>query len=153
MSTELPMEPEAAEDFRATANAFSHLSGVLGGFCFTVLVLVLSPDFLSGSTHLKDWVLGLLLIAAFFYVLSASFLANSTNSFLMKRVKTRRRVFDAGVLLQNAAHVILSATLTIVVYQYSSTVGMVAAVVILLLTLLNGILNLGIEFRSMKIKR
>ncbi len=153
MSTDPTLDPAFADDFRSTAWAFSQLSGVLGGFCFTILVLVLSPDFLSGSAHLKDWVLGLLLISAFMYVISASFLANATNSQLMKRFETRRRVFDAGVLLQNSAHVILSATLTIVVYQYSSTVGIIAAALILLLTLLNGILNFGVEFKSLNTKR
>jgi hypothetical protein len=38
----LPTYPETMEDFRATATAFSQLTGVLGGFSMTILVLILT---------------------------------------------------------------------------------------------------------------
>lgn len=141
-----------AEDFRATASAFSQLAGVLAGFCFTILVLLLSPDFLKSSS-VKDWVLGLLLFAAFSYVLSSSFLANSMNSLLIKRVEIRSRVFHIGMLLCEAGHFLLATTLTILVYQLSSTVGMIAAVVIVLVLVVDVIVTLGRDFHILKTKQ
>jgi hypothetical protein len=62
------------DDFRATAAAFSQLTGVLGGFCITVLVLVLDSTSLSESKTAQDWVVGLLLFAALFYIYSSGIL-------------------------------------------------------------------------------
>ncbi len=152
MNTDTSPEPVPAEDFRATASAFSQLSGVLGGFCFTILVLVLSPDFMKESRDVKDWVLGLLLLASFCYIMSASFLANSTNVMFVKSMGLRRRIFDAGILISNSAHILLASTLTILVAQVSATVGMIAAVLIVLYVLFNAFINLGIEFKLIKDK-
>ncbi len=149
MDPNQPAEPFPAEDFRATATAFSQLAGVLGGFCFTILVLVLSPDFLEGS-EAKDWILGLLLLAAIAYILSSSMLANSMNALVLKTLRSRRRVFLIGIFLSNLGHILLSVTITLLVYQFSSTVGVIAAVIILLIALVNALLNFGLESRIMK---
>ncbi len=139
-----------AEDFRATFSAHSQLAGVLGGFCFTILVLVLSPDFLKDNDNVKDWVLGLLLLASVSYVFSSSLLANVMNSLVLKQVAERRRVFYIGMLISSAAHVLLAITLTVLVYQYSSTVGTIAAAMIVLFTLLNAFVNLRVEFKFLR---
>ena len=148
----MPAKEFPAEDFRATATAFSALSGVLGGFCFTILVLVLSPDFLNKNVEVKDWALGLLLMAALSYVVSASFLANSMNAPLVKSLNLRKRIFDVGVLLQNIAHILLGSTLTLLVYQFSSTVGTIAAIVIVVVVLVNAAMNVGFEYRLLRTK-
>ena len=141
-----------AEDFRATASAFSELSGVLGGFCFTILVLVLSPDFLRNNSGVKDWALGLLLMAAFSHVVSASLLANSMNAPLLKSLRLRKRSFDIGVLWQNIAHILLARTLTLLVYQFSATLGTLAAVVIVLVVVATAALNIGLDYRLLRTK-
>ncbi len=153
MSSNPSSDHTAAEDFRATATAFSQLSGVLGGFGFTILVLVLSPDFLKNSSTAKDWVIGLLLLAALAYVISSSFLANSMNSLFIKRAELRRSVFDLGLILSNIAHVILAVSLTVLVYQFSSTVALIAAVTIVLVVLVNAAFNFGFEFRMLRRKQ
>ncbi|MGE5141165.1 MAG: hypothetical protein ACM3JD_16980 [Rudaea sp.] len=149
MSSNLSPEHAAADDFRASATAFSQLSGILGGFCFTILVLVLSPDFLKNNSTAKDWITGLLLLTALSYVVSSSFLANSMNSLFIKKAKHRRRVFDVGLILSNVAHVLLAFSLAVLVFQFSSIVAWVAAVAIALIVLLNAAFNFGAQFRML----
>ena len=55
-------EKTGAENFRATATAFSQLTGVLGGFSITILVLVLNPSLLGAHKTARDWTIGLLLL-------------------------------------------------------------------------------------------
>ncbi len=147
MHSDLVPDPFPAEDFRATSSAHSQLAGVLGGFCFTILVLVLSPDFLQGNRAVKDWVLGLLLLSSVSYVFASSLLANAMNALVLKTVTDRCRVFYIGMLISSAAHVLLAITLTILVYQFSSTVGTIAAVAIVFFVLFNAYMNARVEFR------
>ncbi len=52
----------------------------------------------------------------------------------------------------SAVHVLLAITLTILVYQFSSTVGMVATVAIVVFVLFNAYVNARLEFGILKAK-
>jgi hypothetical protein len=132
------------DDFRATAAAFSQVSGLLGGFCMTILVLVLPKDFLQDQPNAKNWIVGLILFAAFLYVASASFLANSMNSLVIKKVEQRVGTFSFAILLFHLANLLLGITLIILVYQFSSFIGLIAITFIGIIIIIVAFANFGI---------
>jgi hypothetical protein len=134
-----------AEYFRSTAAAFSQVAGVLGGFCITVLVLVLPPEFLKENPSTKDWVIGLLLLAVFSYIASASILANSMNAPLpwMKTLEARINAFSWGISLFHSGNLLLAVVLLLLVYSVSRTVGFIAIVIVLALTVIVILRNIG----------
>jgi hypothetical protein len=140
------------DDFRATATAFSQVSGLLGGFSITILVLALSKDFLTNQPALKDWIIGLLLFAAFIYVASASFLANSMNALVLKKFETRKQTFSFAIGLFHLANLLLGATMIILVYQFSSTVGLIALIIIGGVIVIVAAFNFGIALGIFRIK-
>lgn len=131
-----------ADDFRATAAAFSQVSGLLGGFSITILVLVLPKDFLQGQAA-KDWIVGLLLLTAFLYVASASFLANSLNALVLKIIEARKRAFTFGIVLFHFANLLLGSTLAVLVYQFSFLVGLIAMILIGMVIIFVAFINFG----------
>ena len=132
------------EDFRASATAFSQLTGVLGGFSMTILVLVLDSSLLESHKSARDWIAGLLLLAAAIYICASGLLANSMNVGAFRFVAMRhggspkgifraqQRAFNVGIGLFHAGNVLLSSGMVVTVYQASLPVGSVASVAIFL---------------------
>jgi hypothetical protein len=134
-----PEHPETMEDFRATATAFSQLTGVLGGFSMTILVLILA--LLEENKTARDWTVALLLLAATAYIFSSGVLANSMNvgafakwNFHPKEIRSvQQRVFRFGIGLFHIGNTFLPVAIVITVYQESLWIGLVASIVIVLL--------------------
>jgi hypothetical protein len=134
-----PRPPETMDDFRATATAFSQLTGVLGGFSMTILVLVLGLT--EERKTARDWTVGLLLIAAVSYIVSSGFLANCMNVGVFSRwsnnpkeiFKVQRRGFNNGITLFHIGNIFLPTAVFVTVYQESLLIGLIASIVILLL--------------------
>jgi hypothetical protein len=127
------------DDFRATATAFSQLTGVLGGFSMTILVLVLG--FAGGNKSERDWAAGLLLIAGTAYIVSSAHLANCMNVGIFSRFshhrdeifKIQSSTFSFGIMLFHLGNVFLPAAIIVIVYQESLVVGLVASAVVFVL--------------------
>src|ERR1700754_38926 len=110
------------EDFRASAASFSQLTGVLGGFCITVLVLALDSDQLGSHRQARDWISGLIIFAALSYIFSSGVLANSLNSAVIRDrmgpealderevFSTQRSFFRFGIALFILGNLPLGAT-------------------------------------------
>jgi hypothetical protein len=142
------------ENFRATATAFAQLTGVLGGFSITILVLVLSATSLESHKTARDWTVGLLLFAAVTYISSSGLLANSMNrdAFLVLAKKwgkpqsdvflIQQQAFNNGIMLFHAGNILLSAAIFIIVYQASLLVGIVVSIVIVFVVIIVVIINI-----------
>ena len=134
-----PDYPGTMEDFRATATAFSQLSGVLGGFSITILVLILS--FLSENKVARDWSAALLLLAGTSYIYGSGMFANSMNVGALSRISRhprevrsiQNRVFWTGLWGFHMGNVFLPAAIVITVYQESLWVGVAASIIMSLL--------------------
>ncbi len=133
---------EAMDDFRATATAFSQLTGVLGGFSMTILVLVLTLS--NEGKGARDWTVALLLIGAMAYICAAGILANSMNAGRFARLSRNSRTvlqyqhdaFNIGIMLFHIGNIFLPIAIVVTVYQESLLVGLIASIAIFLLTML-----------------
>jgi hypothetical protein len=136
-----PRHPETMDDFRATATAFSQLTGVLGGFSMTILVLVLG---LAGENKTaRDWTVALLLVTATAYIFAAGLLANCMNVGVFAKLSNtnsriaifqiQRSAFSNGILLFHVGNFFLPIAIVITVYQESLLVGLIASIAIFLL--------------------
>jgi len=130
------------DDFQATSTAFSQAAGVLGGFSMTIFVLVLPPDFLKDHSNPKDWIVGLILLAAFLYVAACLLIANSMNSRVLKARVSQFRVSSLGIKLLHLVNISLAAALTTLVWQFSLIVGQISVGVIAILAVIVGLSNL-----------
>lgn len=137
-----PRHPETMDDFRATATAFSQLTGVLGGFSMTILVLVLG--FIGENKLSRDWTVALLLVAATAYIFAAGILANCMNVGVLATLGKGRipvfqlqlRAFSTGIRLFHLGNVFLPIAIVVTVYQESLLIGLIASIVIFLATLI-----------------
>ena len=66
------------EDASPAAAAFSSVSGVLGGFSMTLVVLALSPQVISSDIS-KDWIVATILLSAGLYIYASSIFANAMS--------------------------------------------------------------------------
>jgi hypothetical protein len=133
-----PRHPETMEDFRATATAFSQLTGVLGGFSMTILVLVLGLT--TENKAARDWTVALLLVASTAYIFAAGLLANCMNVGVLARLSGRvpvfqvqRSVFNNGIRLFHLGNIFLPVGIIVTVYQESLLVGLIASIAVFLL--------------------
>jgi hypothetical protein len=145
--------PTYTENSRATATAFSQLTGVLGGFSITILVLVLGSSPLSAHQTARDWTVGLLLLAAVAYISSSGLLANSMNADFFMVIAKRRNLppssvpsiqqvaFGVGIALFHLGNIFLAAAVFIIVYQTSLLVGIIASIVIVIIATIVAIIN------------
>lgn len=130
---------ETMEDFRAKATAFSQLTGVLGGFSMTILVLVVG--LLGENKAARDWTVALLLLAATAYIYASGTLANSMNASTLGRASAhprevriiQGRVFNYGIGAFHVGNFFLPAAIVITVYQEALWIGLAASVIVFLL--------------------
>ena len=147
------------EDFRASAASFSQLSGVLRGFCITVLVLALDSNQLGSHRQARDWISGLIIFAALSYIFSSGVLANSLNSAVIRDrmgpealderevFSTQRSFFRFGIALFILGNLPLGATVVLIAYQFSLKVGLAASVVAAIGVINVLLTNLGVANR------
>jgi hypothetical protein len=129
----VPDYPGTIEDLRATATAFSQLTGVLGGFSITILVLILG--LLGENKAARDWTVALLLFAATAYIYRSGILANSMNVSALARAgshpmqirETQQHVFNHGIEAFHVGNIFLPAAVVVTVYQESLWVGLAAS--------------------------
>lgn len=140
------------DDFRATATAFSQVTGLLGGFSITILILVLPRDFLSDQLNAKNWIVGLLLLAASFYVYSASIFANSMNAMALRKFGVRKMAFNHAVVTFHLSNILLGSAVFVLVYQFSFLVGFIAMIIIGAFIIFIAVLNFGL-FRIFRKRR
>lgn len=130
------------EDFRASATAFSQLTGVLGGFSMTILVLVLS--LVQENKTARDWSAALLLLAATSYIYASGILANSMNVDALAQVASnsesmrnfQNRIFTRGVIAFHTGNVLLPVAIVVTLYQESLWVGVAASIIMCLVAAL-----------------
>lgn len=148
-----PRPPETMDDFRATATAFSQLTGVLGGFSITILVLVLGFTQEQESKTARDWTVGLILIAAVSYIVASGYLANCMNVGVISKsnrnpdqiFEIQREGFSIGIKLFHVGNTLLPIAIFVTVYQESLLMGIIASIGMLLLAAYFIILNFGPE--------
>lgn len=130
-----PDYPGTMEDFRATATAFSQLTGVLGGFSITILVLILS--FSSDHKAARDWSVALLLLAGTSYIYGSGTFANSMNVRALawpsmnpgEIHSIQQNVFRTGLWGFHIGNVFLPAAIVIIIYQESLWIGVAASII------------------------
>jgi hypothetical protein len=154
--------PASIDDFRACSAAFSQLTGVLGGFCITVLVLVLDSSTLGRNEFAQDWIVGLILFVAMSYIFSSGVLANSMNAVgFQRRFKVmgeppgrlytlQRNIFAAGLFWFHVGNVLLTVSLLILVLQYSLKIGLGAMIVIAAFAIRVVYVNIRGQYRTRK---
>jgi hypothetical protein len=137
------------DDLRGAASAFSQLTGVLGGFSITVLVLVLDSNTLANHSLAQDIVVALLLLGAMCFIFSSGVLANSINGARLRRKaaaggiqvssgeihRRQLRIFSFGIRGFHVGNILLAIALLLTVYQYSLTVGLISTCIILLIVI------------------
>lgn len=92
------------KDASPAAAAFSSVTGVLGGFSITIVVLALTPGTIASNSS-KDWIASLVLLSAGLYLYSSDIFANSI-SFEDKKVKYK--IFNFALLLFHLSNLLLS---------------------------------------------
>jgi hypothetical protein len=97
-------ETARIDDMSAPAAAFSQVSGVLGGFCITIVVLALSPSVIGNIVN-KDRVVALVLLAGGLYIISSGTLANAMS---FKKGYFQNKVFNFGILSFHIANIVLA---------------------------------------------
>lgn len=102
--------------------AFSQVSGLLGGFSLTIMTLILSR--LDIESKLRDWTVAIFLLAAGVYIFAAGILANT--------IFKEQVAFDTGLLLFHLANLCLVIGLALFVFQLKLRVAMIVALILCL---------------------
>lgn len=113
-------------DASPTAGAFSSVSGVLGGFSITLVVLALTPGTIASDIG-KDWIIALVLLSAGLYIYSSSIFANSIS---YKDQKVKYRVFKSALVLFHLSNLFLSAGILLLTFQFPLFVARIVAIII-----------------------
>ncbi|ACC84430.1 hypothetical protein GNF10_00575 [Nostoc sp. UCD121] len=101
-------------DTSPTAGAFSSVSGVLGGFSITLVVLALTPGTIASNSG-KDWIVALVLLSAGLYIYSSGIFANSIS---YKDEKVKQKVFKSALVLFHLSNLLLSVGLLLLTFQF-----------------------------------
>jgi hypothetical protein len=132
------------EDASPAAAAFSSVSGVLGGFSMTLVVLALSPQVISSDIG-KDWIVAIILLSAGLYIYASGIFANAI-SFKDKAVKYH--VFNSALTSFHIANLLSSLGLLLLTFQFNLLVAKIAAASIALLAFRVAIINIFSSFSS-----
>ena len=126
------------EDASPAAAAFSSVSGVLGGFSMTLVVLALSPQVISSDIS-KDWIVATILLSAGLYIYASSIFANAM-SFEDRAVKYH--VFNSALKSFHIANLLSSLGLLLLTVQFQLLMARIAAGSIALLAFRVAIINI-----------
>lgn len=127
------------KDASPAAAAFSSVTGVLGGFSITIVVLALTPGTIASNSS-KDWIVSLVLLSAGLYIYSSGIFANSI-SFEEKKVKYR--VFKSALLLFHLSNLLLSTGLLLLTFQFPLFVARIVAIIIAFCAFMVATVNLS----------
>ncbi|NEQ37894.1 MAG: hypothetical protein F6K40_17160 [Okeania sp. SIO3I5] len=127
------------QNLSQSASAFSSVSGVLGGFSITILVLCLTPKIITINSQ-KDWIVSLILISATFYIYSSGIFANSTS---FKEKDKNRNVFNFGLVIFHSSNYILSSGILLLTFQFELFILRLVAIFITILSFLVMTINIG----------
>ena len=119
MTEDNPNPSDNSTDLGSVAVAFSAVSGVLGGFCITILVLALTLPNATTSRRI-DWLAAVIMSAAAIYITSAGYLVNAHNT-LVHSFQSRRRNFSRGILLFHLGNLFLSVSFILIAYPLRVT--------------------------------
>ena len=108
--------------------AFFQVSGLLGGFCVTILVLALTPSVFPTGANI-DWLTATLLLASGVFIASAGILANAQNTLVLEH-RVRLAAFAWGIVLFHVANMLLSVAFILIAYQFPLPVTHITAVII-----------------------
>jgi hypothetical protein len=114
------------KDASPAAAAFSSVTGVLGGFSITIVVLALTPGTIAINSS-KNWSVSLVLLSAGLYIYSSGIFANSI-SFEDKKIKYR--VFTSALLLFHLSNLLLSIGILLITFQFPLFVARLVATLI-----------------------
>jgi hypothetical protein len=126
------------EDASPAAAAFSSVSGVLGGFSMTLVVLALSPQVISSDIG-KDWIVAIILLSAGLYIYASGIFANAI-SFKDKVVKYH--VFNSALASFHIANLLSSLGLLLLTFQFHLLIAKIAAASIALFAFRVAIINM-----------
>jgi hypothetical protein len=119
---------ERSTDPGPVSGAFSSVSGVLGGFCITIVVLALTPNVIEHPKG-RDLIAATLLAAAAIYIASAGILANAQNTLFLTH-QIRRGAFITGIVLFHVANMVLSLGLVFIAFQFQLPATKVVSIII-----------------------
>jgi|GEM_PF-6950953 len=125
------------KDISSAASAFSQVTGVLGGFSATILVLILT-DLQIESVIIQDILTASFILSASIYIVSAGIFANATSY----TGKSGIGIFDAAVKLFHIGNLCLMVGLIIFIFQFTGTISRIVGVVILVFTFFVAAINL-----------
>lgn len=125
-------------DVSPTASAFSSVSGVLGGFSITLVVLGLTPGMISNDKT-KDLIVALVLLSAGLYIYASTIFANAIS---YKKEQVKQRVFKSGLVLFHLSNLCLSLGILIFTFQFPLFFTKIVAIVITLFAFVVAMFNL-----------
>ncbi len=140
--TEKPsLNREREKDASAAAAAFSQVSGILGGFSVTIVVLALSPSVISSDGG-KDLVVGIVLLSAGLYIYSSGIFANAVY---YADKTTKRIAFSSALTTFHVANISLSLGLLFLTFQFPLLIARIAATIITFFTVWVAMVNFPIR--------
>lgn len=134
---EIPMGKRNG-DLTAAAGAFTQVTGVLGGFAITMIVLLLSNNS-AQSDVLYDGIIALLLAAAFIYIMASGVFANATSYDDPAVVDA---VYNAAVRYFHIANLVPVISLFLLVARTAGILSILVGLLILLRTIQVAVVNL-----------
>jgi hypothetical protein len=126
--------------------AFAQVTGALGGFCITIMVLALTPGVFeppgpAAEGRLRDWLIATLMLAAGTYITSAGILANAQNTLALEH-RVRRDAFTWGIVLFHIANMLLSAVFVMIAFKFPLSVTRVVSIIICVFATLVALANI-----------
>jgi len=126
-------------DISAAAGAFSQVTGLLGGFAVTIVVLALSPGTIPGSTG-RDWIVAIVLLGAAVYITASGILANAMT---FEDQRMRNNVFNVGIFLFHLGNLMLCVGILLTTFEFPMVVARYVAAAICAVGLWFAIINLA----------
>jgi len=144
-----PISTRRVKDISSAAAAFSQVTGILGGFGVTIVVLALSPGTLPNSNG-KDWIVGVVLLGATIYITSSGILANAMT-FEDQRMSSA--AFNLGIFLFHLGNLALCIGILLTTFQITMFVSRIVAGIVCLIAIWFATINFlpifgGVQFSS-----
>jgi hypothetical protein len=132
-----PISTHRVKNISSAAAAFSQVTGVLGGFGVTIVVLALNPSTFPNGNG-KDWIVGVVMLGAAIYITASGILANAMT---FEDQRMRNSVFNLGIFLFHLGNLVLCVGILLTTFQFPMFVARIAARIICLIALWFAIIN------------
>ncbi len=132
-----PISIRRVKDISSAAAAFSQVTGILGGFAITIVVLVLSPGILQNEIG-KDWIVGVVLLGAAIYITASGLLANAMT---FEDPRMSASVFNVGIFLFHLGNLTLCVGILLTTFQIEMFVSRIVAGIICFLAVWFAVIN------------